>query len=72
MNNITIVTKIARQVEGEYVFVNVLGAFPNKEAANKYIANTTIPRTETINNVQCVVEVGIIENIEYFKEDNTE
>lgn len=64
MDKMHIVLKIARQYEGEYVFVNILKAFKDVEKAKEFIRTTSFPRTEVINNVECVCEIGIFEDIE--------
>ena len=64
MEKINIVFKIARQYEGEYVFINVLKAFKEKDKVQEFIKTYEFPRTEVINGVGCVCELGIIEDIE--------
>lgn len=64
MDKVHLVFKIARQYEGEYVFINVLRAFKEKEKLHEYVKTTSFERTETINEVQCVCELGIIEDVE--------
>jgi len=61
---VNIVTKIARQCEGEYIFVNVLGAFHLKENAQKFLESKKVRYGEVVNGVNCVVELAIIENVE--------
>lgn len=64
MDKVNFVVKIARQYEGEYVFINVLKAFKDKEKMNDFVKTTSFNRAETINGVQCVCEIGIFEDIE--------
>ena len=59
-----IVTKIARQVEGEYIMINVLGAFNKIENARQFLQNERQNFTEVVDNIPFVVELGIIENVE--------
>jgi len=59
-----IVVKIARQIEGEFVFVNALKGFIDKDKAKLWMLSNRIPPEETIDGVQCIVEVGLIEDIE--------
>ena len=61
---IAILNKIARQVEGEFVFISVIKASKNANDLRKFLGENTLPRTEDINGVPCVVEYGIIEDIE--------
>jgi hypothetical protein len=61
---IAILTKIARQVEGEFLFLNVIKAATNANTLRKYLFENTLPRTEKVGDVDCVIEYGIIEEIE--------
>lgn len=61
---IFLVLKIARQYEGELIFVNVLKAFSNKEKAQYWVLSNRFPQTETIDGVECLVEIGVIEDVE--------
>lgn len=67
---VDVVIKLSRQVEGEYVFVNALRAFaqqPNdghKQKIQTFLANTPCERAEHINGVDCMVEVGVLQDIE--------
>ena len=65
---IAILTKIARQVEGEFVFINVIKATTNPNTLRKYLFENDLPRTENIGDVDCVIEYGIIEDIEVEEE----
>lgn len=65
---IAILTKIARQVEGEFVFINVIKATMNPNTLRKYLFENDLPRTENIGDVDCVIEYGIIEDIEVEEE----
>lgn len=64
----SILQSIARQVEGEYVFIRVIKAHANPEKLYKYLRETDLPRTGKINDVDCVFEYGVIENIEVEEE----
>lgn len=61
---IAILTKIARQVEGEFVFINVIKATTQPNELRKYLFENDLPRTEKVGEVDCVVEYGIIDDIE--------
>jgi len=63
-----IVTKIARQYEGEYIFVSVLGAFNELENAKAYLNGKDLRFAEKVNGVDCVVEMGVIQDIEVLDE----
>jgi hypothetical protein len=69
MKTVHVVTKIARQYEGEYVFVNILGAFKNLDNVNKFLEGKQMRYGETINDIPCVVELGVIQNVEIIDED---
>lgn len=61
---IAVLMRIARQVEGEFVFVSVDKATTNPNDLRKYLFENDLPRTEKVGEVDCVVEYGIIEDIE--------
>ena len=71
---IHILLKIARQVEGEYVFVNVEKASTKKEVIHSYLMenNSTLPRTEIIRDIDCVIEYGVLEDVIITEETSTE
>lgn len=57
-------TSVARQVEGEFVFVNILKVSTRPDHLEKVIANGTLPRVENIGGVPCVLEYGIMRDLE--------
>ncbi len=59
-----ILVSIARQVEGEYVFIKVLKAHTNAEVLHRFLRENSLPRTETLNGVNCVIEYGVFEDVE--------
>jgi hypothetical protein len=61
---IAVLTKIARQVEGEWIFLNVIKASTNTDKLYRFVRENKLPRTEKISDVDCVIEYGVIENIE--------
>lgn len=61
---IAILTSIARQVEGEWVFLRVIKAHANGDKLHRYLRETDLPRTTKIGDVDCVLEYGVIEDIE--------
>jgi len=61
---IAILTALARQVEGEFVFVNVVKAHSDPEFLKKFLAENPQPRTGKFGDVDCVIEYGIISDIE--------
>jgi hypothetical protein len=61
---IAIITGVARQVEGEFVFINVIKAHTDPDVLRQYLNQTDLPRTQRLNDVDCVVEYGVIEGIE--------
>lgn len=62
-NTISVLVKVARQVEGEYVFINILRAHRNADVLWDYVKNGNLPKTEEIDGVPCVVEYGIFTDI---------
>ncbi len=61
---INLLLKIARQVEGEKVFINAIKASVDKESIHTYMRDSKVPATETIDGVGCIVELGVLEDIE--------
>ncbi len=61
---VAIVVSIARQVDGEYVFVRVIKAHKEGEKLFKFLRDNELPRTVKLGEVDCVLEYGVIENIE--------
>lgn len=62
--NANILVSIARQVEGEYVFVRVIKAHKNSEVLYKFLRENDLPRTTKIGEVECWLEYGVIENVD--------
>ena len=60
----SILMSIARQVEGEFVYVRVIQADKNPDKIHKYLRMTDLPRTAKIGEMDCVLEYGVIEDIE--------
>lgn len=64
MKKVAILMSIARQVEGEYVFVNVVKAHIDPNKLTQYLSENTLPKTSRLGDVDCVLEYGIIQDIE--------
>ena len=60
---IGVLVKIARQVEGEFVFVNILRAHEDPEVIRQYLATNELPRTENVQGVDCVLEYGVFTDV---------
>ena len=60
----TVLFKMARQVEGEYLFVDVVKANTDSNTIRKYLAENKLPLTEVIQGIPCVIEYGVIEDVE--------
>lgn len=60
----SIITKIARQVEGEYVFVDIVKAHKDTDKLRKFLSDNELPRTEVMGETPCVIEYGVLEDIE--------
>lgn len=61
---IAILFSIARQVEGEWVFVNVVKSSTDPEKLRQYLLQNPLERTTVIQGVQCVIEYGVVTDIE--------
>jgi hypothetical protein len=61
---IAILLKMARQVEGEYHFINVIKAHVDPEKLYRFMREATLPRTEVIAEVPCTIDYGVVENVE--------
>lgn len=61
---IAILMSLARMVEGEYVFARVVKASADADKLHRFLRENTLPRTATLNDVNCVIEYGVIENVE--------
>ncbi len=60
----SIVVSIARQIEGEYVFVRVIKANKSSENLFRFLRENELPRTAKFGDLECVLEYGVIEDIE--------
>lgn len=58
-----IVQKIARQYEGENIFIFALECSTDRKYIENYVANLSYTPAETINGVECVVEIGVLWDI---------
>ena len=61
---IAVLVSIARQIEGEYVFIRVVKANKNSEKLFKFLRENELPRTTKLGEVECYLEYGVIEDIE--------
>jgi len=61
---IAVLVSLARQVEGEYVFMNVLRAHTDPDVLKQHLAATDLPKTGTFGGVDCVIEYGVFKDIE--------
>lgn len=61
---INLLIKIARQVEGERIYINVVKASSDKDKIHNYLKSIEIPATEEIDGMGCVVELGVLEDVE--------
>lgn len=61
---IAVLVSIARQVEGEYVFVRIIKANTDAEKLFKFLRENDLPRTTKIGDMECVLEYGVIQDIE--------
>jgi hypothetical protein len=61
---VAILVSIARQVEGEFCFVRVVKANTNADKLHRFLRQNTLPQTTVLGDVDCVLEYGVIEDIE--------
>lgn len=61
---VSVVVKIARQVEGEYVLINPVTAFIDKDKARRFVENTTFMPAETINGIDYMIEMSVLQDID--------
>ena len=61
---IAVLVSLARQVEGEYVFMNVIRAHVDPEVLKTYLNSTDLPKTSSMGGVDCVLEYGVFKDIE--------
>jgi hypothetical protein len=56
-----VVQKIARMVEGEYVFVQAIKAFIDSDNVDKFLKTFNYQPAENFNGVECIVEIGVVQ-----------
>ena len=61
---VSFLMRIARQVEGEYVFVDVIKAHTDPDKLFRFLRENQLPQSTKIGEVNCVIEYGVIENVE--------
>lgn len=61
---VSILLSIARQVDGEFIFIKGILGDTNPDKLYKHLRHNNLPQTEKIDEIECVVEYGIIEDIE--------
>lgn len=61
---IAVLVSLARQVEGEYVFANVIKAHTDADKLKAYLNSNDLPKTGVFEGVQCIVEYGVFRDIE--------
>jgi hypothetical protein len=62
--NCAVLLSIARQIEGEFVLVRVIKASTNSDKLHRFLRENDLPRNASLNNVECYIEYGVIENVE--------
>jgi len=61
---IAVLFSLARQVEGEYVFANVLKTHVDPTVLREYLNSSDLPKTSVVAGVECVVEYGVFTDVE--------
>jgi len=61
---IHVILKLARQVEGEIFLLHAVKAGTDKDALHKYLREMNVPATEEIDGIGCIIELGLLEDIE--------
>jgi hypothetical protein len=61
---VAILVSLARQVEGEMVYLNVLKCHEKPEKLDEYLRTNELPMTGTFGGVGCIIEYGVFRNIE--------
>ena len=69
---IAVILALSRQVEGEYVFGNIIKAHTDPEVLRQYLTNTSLPKTNTLGGVNCVIEYGVIDDVDVEGIETTE
>jgi hypothetical protein len=67
---VSVLLAIARQLEGEMVFVNAVKAHISSDKLHRYLRENDLPRTKQMDGIDCVIEYGVLEDIEI--EENNE
>ena len=61
---ISVLISLARQIEGEYIFCNVIKSHVDPEVLRDHLKNTDLPKTVEMNGVKCIVEYGVFTDVE--------
>lgn len=61
---VSILFALARQVEGEFVFADVVKANTDPEKLRAYLRENVLDRTAVIQGIPCVIEYGVVQDIE--------
>ena len=61
---IAVLVSIARQVEGEMVYCQVIKAHTNPDELKQYLDSSDLPKTSDFSGMQCVFEYGVFKDIE--------
>jgi len=61
---ISVLISIARQVEGELIWTQVVKAHVDPNVLKEYLNSSDLPKTTTFAGVECVVEYGVFKDVE--------
>ena len=56
---ISVLVSIARQVEGEWIFTNIVKAHVDSNNLKEYLNTTDLPKTGVFEGVECIIEYGV-------------
>jgi hypothetical protein len=61
---VAILVSLARQVEGEMVYLNVIKCHEKPDKLHDYLRENELPMTTNVGGIDCVIEYGVFKDIE--------
>lgn len=65
MENVSVLVRVARQVEGEFIMIDVMRADEDPQKLKDYLNQTSLPQTTEVDGVGYVISYGVHENIPF-------